>query len=170
LKVENKKSTKNQMRRLLFFCSSLVIILTTLATLVCLVDAHHDVEAEHHGGPSSLFSNHHDHDDNNNNPIEEITSFCQITSIIRDRYRATVIFFYDSADLNSWRVRNVLIEGANLLNGFARVVAADIRNPNVTMLRAAWSVNTVPWTYGLGPKHFKPRTEDFGSSSSSLSL
>ena len=144
--------------------SSLLLIVVLIFTILIIITSPGEVSAAvKNDGPSSLFKNSQE--------IEEITSFCQITSIIRDRYRATVIFFYDSGDLNSWRMKNVLEESASLLSGFAHVVAADIRNPNVTMLRAAWSVNTVPWAYGLGPKHFKPRTEEFGSSaSSSLSL
>lgn len=128
-------------------------------------------------GPSQLFSrtvnpdsdSHVNNNINNNKVIEELTSFNQITTLVRDRFRASVVIFYDSADLSSWKVKPAIEEAANLLEGFTRVLTADVRNPNVTMLRAAWGVTTVPWVYGIGPKQFKPR-EDFVSSPGSLSL
>ena len=46
-----------------------------------------------------------------------------------------------------------------------RVVAADVRNPALNLLKSAWSVATVPWIYGLGPKQVRGR-EEFGSGAS----
>ena len=107
-------------------------------------------------GPSQLFLR------NASSAVTELTSFSDLTQLARDRFRATVVFFYDSADLNSWRVKAAVEAGAASLTGFTRVVAADVRNPALNLLKSAWSVATVPWIYGLGPKQVRGR-EEFGS-------
>lgn len=107
-------------------------------------------------GPSQLFSR------NASSLVTEITSLSQILdNLVRDRFSANVVAFYDSADLNSWRHKGAIEGAATMLDGFARVWAADIRNPAVAMLASAWTVNTVPWIYGVGPKQHKPRAEEF---------
>src|SRR3989338_3319960 len=126
---------------------TLVPLLFIVALLLCSV-----VVSASNNGPSQLFAPKTatgKSSSSSSSPIEEITTVSQITSLIRVRYRASVIVFYDSADLNSWRAKPAIEEGADLLAGFTRVLAADVRNPNITMLRAAWGVSTVPWFYDL---------------------
>jgi hypothetical protein len=128
----------------------LAVLLTTAATV--------DAAATSAPFYSRLFSS------NASSGVTEVVTFDDVTDLVRDKAQASVVFFYDSLDPNSWRVADAFEAASHTFDGgFVVPRAVDVRNPDAALLCDAWGVTVVPWLFGIGPRDVTPRPEFAGT-------
>ena len=84
--------------------------------------------------------------------IRDVTTAEEVLSLSTTDTHPTVIFIYDSLDLNSARAAPEIVAAAEELKGFVEVVGADVQTPEVAFLLDAWGVQVVPSIKGLSTR------------------
>lgn len=76
--------------------------------------------------------------------MTEMTTFAQISRILRSDTDPHLLYLYDPLDLNSVRFMPHVDEAAFLLEGFVAVHAVNVRAPQLQWLMNAWNVQVLP--------------------------